>query len=291
MILIKTQSLLSRLALLTVLALSTLSLSSYAADASQWKDPIITITAGSSITEFNAEVRADSKQFDSIGTTIDFEDDLGFDDSNTFDRFQIRWDINRRHNISLTYLPMDRSASVRLDEDIQYDDIIIEGNARVDSKAEIDIYDLEYTYNFIAREKHRLGATLGIHTIRWNLELTAYGEVTFLQNKNTQQFSDGYEVEDSLDAPLPLIGFSYAYMPTKRWRLSAAARVLDLTIDEYHGAMFLTNFAAEYYLTRNIGIGTAITAFDIEVDADKDSFEGELQWAYSGLNAYLIARF
>lgn len=277
--------------LLLVLASLWLYLPLSAAADSDRSDPILTLTAGSFVTDFHSEVRVDSKVFNRRGTRVDFEDDLGYDKSNTFNMYQLRWDINRRHNLKLMHIPMHRRGEIGSSRSIQYDDIVINSNSRIVGNAKTDIYDLEYAYNFIATNRHRFGPVIGIHTIRWEFEFSAYGAITLLRNKITKNYADGYQYKDSLDTPLPLIGFNYVYLPNKHWRLSATGRFADLTIDEYHGAILATNFAAEYYFNNYFGLGAALTSMNVTVDADKEYFQGELVWEYSGLNAYFIARF
>ncbi len=253
------------------------------------KDPRFTLTLGGSLIDFNAGIQASSKQF-GAGTEIDFEDDLGYDDSDSLGRFQFRWDINPRHSLGLTYLPVSRSATRNVLKDLEYEDQTIGAGAFVNSEVKTNIYDIEYHWNFLKRDRHTLGLTAGIHWMDISFDLDAFGEITD-KNNNVTVINGSYSTTEDIDAPLPLIGLNYRYDPTDQWRLIAGFRWLDVTIDDYAGDILLANVAAEYYFTRNWGVGTSIGSFDMNVDADTSDLLGSFEWEYSGLAVYLIARF
>ena len=177
-----------------------------------------------------------------------------------------------------------------LNKDISYKDITIGADAFVDSKTTIDIYDIEYSYNIISTDTHKLGLAAGIHWIAWDFEVNAYGAITDVNNNTT--IADGsYQSQDKFDAPLPLIGINYSYQLGNHWQFSVDAKALALSMGDHSGQMLLANAAAEYFITRNWGLGLSVGMFDIEIETDTSKYVGEVSWKYSGLNAYLIARF
>jgi hypothetical protein len=260
------------------------------AEQPRWKDPTITLTAGTSLTDFNSELQANSKTH-GFGREIDLEDDLGFDESAKFSRFSILWDLNPKHSIGFTYLPLHRDAKHTLNKDFQYEDVIFKADAYLKNKAFLDIYDLEYTYYLFSSEKHKFGIAAGIYWLSWEFSTESFGEITFLKDDSTVTFSDGFEKKEDLDAPLPVFGFNYQYNPSKHWRYRVGARMLNATVNDYDGRILLANIAVEYHFNQTWGAGLSINGFDINVKTDTKDFLGEFQWQYSGLNAHIIAKF
>ena len=112
-----------------------------------------------------------------------------------------------------------------------------------------------------------------------------------------QDFSSTLESPDSAiplsesaaaDLPVPLLGFSYRHLLTRRTRFLLTATVLpEVHIGDIASGSFTSLFAAvEAQLLRNVGLGVSYSLGDLSVEIEKNAFQGELDYVTEGFQAY-----
>lgn len=252
-------------------------------------DDTYRITIGALATDFETSLRINSRD-NSIDKKIFLEEDLGFDSEVRSAWVQGYWRMARRHRLSLLYTRFSRSTEKTTSEDIEVGGNIIQAGAFIGSTARTHVFDIEYMYSLIKRPDIELGITAGLYWLNSNFELDAAGEVIF-EGETEPVFRTGYEANQRLIAPLPLIGLVLNYDFNDRWKATASARMFDVTINEVDGYIFSSKLGAEYYFTRHVGMGVNYGWFNLSVNYNGVVFIDTLSYQYDGLQAYLALKY
>lgn len=269
--------------------ITTLFLSVIAAPAWPDFDERYELTFGGSVTEFDTKLRINSRD-DSIDNEIDIEETLGFDNEVRLGWINGRWRIAERHRLSLLYLPIRRSSEFTTNKDFDVGGNIIKAGAFIGSSVKTHVFDVEYIYSFFKRPTMEIGFSAGIYWMNSLAELTAAGEVQ-LEGSIQPELRTGYEANQRLIAPLPLIGFTGSYEFNPQWKVHATARYLDVTISDIDGRVLNLNMSTEYYFSKHFGAGLALVLFDVSVRQNGVVFINTLTYEYSGLQAYVAMRY
>jgi hypothetical protein len=173
-----------------------------------------------------------------------------------------------------------------IDEDIEFGDETFPVDADVRADFDFDITELAYEYVFLERDRYQVGGSFGIHNAGFRIGLSA--------DVSSPGGGAGATVAESIrtNAPLPVLGLR------GRWRLSenfyalAHAQYFHLSFDGYDGDIQDYEAALIWQLTRHVGVGAAYNAFITEMETnDRDNFEGQLRWQYSGAQLFLRMSF
>src|SRR5262245_32008556 len=92
-----------------------------------------------------------------LGTDINFEKDLGFDDSSSIFRIGGEFRPWRRHQFGLDYYKLSRSASKTLNREIEFNGVVYPVNVTVDAFYDTKLLAATYTYWASVREKTAFG--------------------------------------------------------------------------------------------------------------------------------------
>jgi hypothetical protein len=247
------------------------------------------LTMGASLTNFDSKIRINSRD-DSIDNEIDFEDKLGFDTEVRLGWIKGTWRVADRHRLNLLYLPIRRTAEKNTSRDIDVGGNIIKSGAFVGASFKTDVFDFEYDYSFYKRPNIELAVTAGLYWINSVAEFAAAGQI-ILEGENQAEFRSGYEANQRLIAPLPLLGLSVDYEINPQWRTRASARYLDVTISDVAGRILSLNLETEYYFTNYLGAGASITSFDLSVRQNGVVFFNTMIYRYTALQAYLVLKY
>lgn len=212
-----------------------------------------------------------------IGVTVDFEDDLGFTDSQSVFRFAAFYEFNERHRLDLDVFDLSQSSVVTLSRDIEWGDSVFPISAEVSTGLDLTIYKVAYTYHMLRREKYRLGVTGGLYIADISLHLN------LLEND--------VEERGEVTAPLPVLGLRGEYFFSDRWRASASAEWFGLEIDEYDGTLRDFLIGVDYRFANHAAVGLGYNNVKIDVDATDGDLRADLIWKYSGFIGYLRFSF
>jgi hypothetical protein len=231
------------------------------------------------------EVRADAFDSGDIGTPINFEDTFGLEDDNVF-RVDASWRMGRRHLLRAMYFQSDRSVRNVIDEEIDFGDETFPVEADVQADFDFDITELAYEYQFMEGDGYQLGASFGIHNAGFRMALDA--------DVDSPGGGAAVSISESVrtNAPLPVLGLR------GRWRLAdnfytlVHAQYFKLSFGAYEGDIQDYEAALIWQLTRHVGMGAAYNMFVTSVETDdRDHFEGELRWRYSGAQLFMRMSF
>lgn len=214
------------------------------------------------------------------GDPIDMENDLGLEKDLTLGRLDGYFRLGRRHRIQAGYFTLERDGSRVINRDITFGDRTFQVNATVQSEAKNSILEVGYMYSIVQNERFELSGTFGVHWLDVETRLTG----------NTG--GGNVETESASAAgPLPLFGLDVDYALGARWILSFRAMRFAIEIDEYDGSLTDLRASIEYFFLENFGVGLGVNDFDLDVDFDGARLAGELEWGYTGLQAFATLRF
>ncbi|MFK5894337.1 MAG: hypothetical protein QM504_14035 [Pseudomonadota bacterium] len=219
-----------------------------------------------------------------IGDIIDFENDLGFDDSSSIFLGDFKWRFAESFHLSFEYLSINRDASAVLNKDISWDDNDFAAGASVDSSFNVNVSRLFVGYSFMQSKQMELGAGIGLHFMDMEAQLSGNATV------NGVPVGHVIKGEDFL-APLPNIGFYGAYAFSPRFIATGRADWFSAKIGDYDGT--LTSLAADiqYQAFKHVGFGAGYHYLNVDITATKGSWNGQADYSYHGPKIFMTINF
>lgn len=208
-----------------------------------------------------------------LGTSIDYQRDLGGDERDTIPRIDAYYRFNDRHRIDLTVFSISRLGRRTLTEEITIGDEVYVIDEALNSDIKYTLSKLAYGYSFYHSPKAELSFIAGLHITKYDLKFSD---------------DDGGKAESAgVTAPLPVLGLRMGYAITPKWstQLLMEAFAIDYE-DTFSGS--LTNFElnTEYRLFQNFAIGAGIASLGIDVEVTSDDWRGSVTDRYAGFTAF-----
>ena len=200
---------------------------------------------------------------------IDFEEDLGYDDSGWTPSLNFRWRYSKNWSLSGQYWGFDSEESVFLDKDIEWEDVIYQDGTYVRSGIDFVVTPIFIGRSLMREPGYEFGVGAGIH---W-LETDVFIEGQIASGSGTT-FSR--EEADS-SGPLPNIGAWYMYSWSPDWMLDARLDWLSATVDEYSGQLWHAQAGIHYQISRTYGVGLSYSNFLIDLDVDDSDWHGQIE--------------
>lgn len=245
------------------------------------EDPF-SISLGTFIVGTNTKLQVNGND---VGDEIDLEETFGNKDQNRF-RVDGYWRFADRHKLRFLWFDWNTTRSRRLKEDFVFDDVLYEADATIELSDSFEVYELAYEYAFLRREKYELTGTIGIHYTDFAVNLKAKLDV------NGEPVGKG-EADASADigAPLPVIGVRLLWNLGRNFWVDGSAQFFALSYGDYDGNLQDYRVGLTWQPRKWMGVGVGFNAFDVNVDVDKDRFNGSLDWTYYGPMIYYNASF
>lgn len=212
-----------------------------------------------------------------LGVAVDFEEDLGFTNSQSVFRFTAFYDFNERHRLNLDVFDLSQSSVATLTEEIEWRESVFPIGSEILTAHDLSIYKVAYTYYMLRRENYRLGMTGGLYIADIALRLD------LLEND--------IEERGEVTAPLPVLGFRGEYFFTDRWRASLSAEWFALETGDYQGHLRDILLSVDYRFGDHTAAGVGYNNVKIDVDATEVALRAHLIWQYSGFIGYLRFSF
>jgi len=226
----------------------------------------------------DTHVRADGNN-GQIGTSIDFETDLGLDDSKTLPVIEMSWRMAPNHRLELGYLNLARTATNTLHGSISWQGQVYPVSTQVTGEFDSRILALTYLYSFYHTPATEIAAGLGIHNANLKASIAAAGQTL------------GGTREASANAPLPVIALRAAQRFGDAVSGELRYQWFGLKYGDYDGSLHVFNATVAYFPWKNWGFeaGYAFTKYDIKVQ--KDAWRGEARYEFNGPTIALVAAF
>jgi hypothetical protein len=225
------------------------------------------LSLGVFVTDRSSDVQLDG-QIPGSGTPVDLEKDLGLDASTSAFRIDGYLRFNERHRIDFSAFDLSRSASKRIQTEIEWDGTTYPVDVVVATNFDLTIYKLAYTWSFLRKDRNYLGLTAGLYIADVGTRLEAE--------------SIGASSDNGITAPLPVIGLRGRYDFTPRWSFRASAEVFAIDYGDYSGSLYDVYAGLDYRIAEHWGIGVGYNASKINATVANDQFKGDLDWQYGG---------
>jgi hypothetical protein len=240
------------------------------------------VALGTYIVDTDTEVSLDGES--GQGTRVDWEETFGSGEVTRF-RLDGQWRFADRHKARFIWFDSSRDNSRTLEEEIDWGDETFPVNVRTRAEFSFAVYELAYEYAFLRRENYEISGSIGLHYTELELTLSAKAE--------TSGGALDVDIKESGDvgAPLPVIGLRGLWaLPYDLW-IDAQAQYFALSIDEYDGSLTDLRFMVNWQPKTWLGIGIGYNQFTVDVDVEKDRFDGSLDWTYEGPMIFYSASF
>jgi hypothetical protein len=205
-----------------------------------------------------------------LGTTVDFQKNLGGEDGDTIPRIDAYFRFNPRHSINFTAFSIDRQGerTIAIDPPLQIGDETWSGET-LKSDIKYTLYRLGYQYSFYHSPKVELGITAGLNVTTYDLK-----------------FEDGTGAKaESADvtAPLPVFGLRMGYAITPKWYVHYVSEAFFVNFeDKIRGALLNYELNTEYKIFKNFALGAGVARIGITADVDDDDWVGSVTDTYAG---------
>ena len=267
---------------LLIAALFSISIQLTAASGHPLMDSTFQASFGAFFPKSNTEFSLDSSN-GRIGTTIDFEDDLGFDEHSTLPFATFDWRITDRVRLNLEYFEIDRDSKTQIEKTINWGDLTFDTGAQVKAKWDVSVARIFLGYSFYKNTNIELGAGGGIHFMYFDAKLS--GDVSVNGNTlHAEEKADGI-------APLPNIGIYGKYAFTDKWLVSSRVDWFGAEIGDYDGDLWSVDAAIQYQAFENVGFGLNYRFLDLDIDADSSDWTGNANYQYHGPSVFMTVNF
>ena len=265
-------------AVLTVLVAAPLR-----ADESSFLFPRFSLTGGSFFETTETKVRVDADVTGIPGDLVDFESELGLDDSEAVLRFGLDWRPLARHQFSLGYHSLSRDGTETLTRDIQFGDTLFPISADVTGSFDLEFLEFAYTLWAMRRETAGLGVSIGATAISAEAGLVVESDLG----------GGVLREEADTDLPVGMVGAELRLAPARRLLLAATVRALpSVQIEDVDGSALSYGARAEVQIVRNVGLGLAWNSFELDLEVeDGDDLTGTLDFTSEGGEVYLRLLF
>jgi len=240
------------------------------------------INFGYYLVDFDTNVRWDSEELGK-GTSIDLEDDLGLDDKRSDLRIDGFYRFGRKHRLNLGYLFLGRAATkVVLEEQIEFDGVIFDVGAAIESDFDTQSLKVAYSYSFVNNGRVDFGISAGISAFYFEAGIAGDGTIVIDGEPITGFVAAGEE----LIAPVPVGGIRFEYTIRPRLIFRTAAQYFAIELDSWEADLYDWVASIDYYPGKHIGFGVAYDFTGIRY-VDKGSDRLRFDYDYSGLVLYL----
>jgi hypothetical protein len=215
-----------------------------------------------------------------MGTEVDLERDLGVGNVDRF-RADAYWRFRERHKLRAMYFDSSQSRSRQIDRDIVFRDTTYPVDAQVETEFGMTVSEIAYEYAFVRREKWELAGSIGVHQLRFDLDLSTSGE--------TQSVSASESA--SANGPLPVLGLRGVWRFSDKFYADAQVQFFKISLDPYDGRLEDYMASLVWQPFKHVGFGAGYNSFVTRLDVSGSEFDGHLRWRYSGARVFLNASF
>jgi hypothetical protein len=219
--------------------------------------------------------------------TVNFDRTFGTASDQTRGRVEGMWRINPRHSLHAVYFNNDVSRSRVLDRNVQWGDNTFNAGANVQSNTKYSVYEFDYDYTFLRTPAYEVSASLGIHFTDLKLSLSGTGTATGGGTTATALISR----EGKVPAPLPVIGVRGGWAVAPSVFLDGRLQFFKLSGGGYDGHWANAHVGATWMFSRHFGVGLGYDKFTTRLQLEKNDFNGQLKFGYSGLSAFVTGTF
>ena len=235
---------------------------------------------GSYYISSTTEIRVDALN-GLIGTTIDLENDLNLDERKATPYFALSWRMSGNHFLELEQFNLARSGDQTLIAEINFGDQAFLIGAMVNSFFDTKVTRLSYAYKIYDTKRSAVAVSAGIHRTKLATGITEVAS----------QFVADQPAFAEVTAPLPVIGAAAAWKFSEQWSVTGRAQIFRLTIAEYSGRLDHVSVHLDYDPFKYVGFGLGYDLFSINLDIEREQWQGSVRYRFNGPMLYLKGHF
>ncbi len=269
------------------IAVFCLSSSAMAQDENEWRSwPLadhFTITLDGFFPNLDTRVRVDASDA-SPGTTIDFEQNLGMSDTETFPAIGFSWRFAKKHQLRLKVFELNRSGSAITPTDISFGDETFTINLPISSFLDMSVISLSYGYSLVFDQNKELavGVGLSVQDISFGLIGDAGQGII--------------EADSGITVPIPTFDIKGRYAFTDKWigKLGIGVLSLDLAIsneEELSGEVFYGSVSIQHNTFKHVYFELGYSIFDVRFDWKENGLINSIGYEYKGPVLSVTAAF
>ncbi|WP_129646901.1 hypothetical protein [Peristeroidobacter agariperforans] len=210
------------------------------------------------------------------GALIDFEDDMGLDESSIIGLFDARWHFTRRWQLEVEYFKLDRDNEKQVQRVIDWGDLNVPIDGVAKGTFNIEDFRVSIGYSFFRTKDKEVGVGLGAHVAKLEAGLS------------TQNFGSDFA---SQTAPLPFLTLYARMALTDRWLLSMRVDRLSLDTGDIDGKVFSSGVDVIYQPWRHFSVGLGFRDINFQVSSTSDDWRGKAQIQQSGPALFFATSF
>ena len=233
------------------------------------------VNVGSFFANLDTKVRLDATD-GSLGTGIDFEQDLGLDDTQTRIMAGGYWRFFKRHRLDVSYFDLDRSGDSSSTVNISFGDEVFQADLPVSAFLDIEVFNLGYSYSILFDEKKELavGLALSFQDLTAGLQGTVAGQPLEVSESS------------SVLAPLPTFTGRFAYAITPKWIVDTNIGYFTIEVDsggdELSGDIIAGNAGVRWQLLKHFHLGLLYQFFVVDVNTKNETKQLAVEYDYFG---------
>lgn len=235
------------------------------------------LKAGGFLASLDSEVRLGSTGL-GTGVDVDVEDAFGLESSGAVLRAEASYRMGqrRRHRLDLSWFAIRREGTNTLTGDITIGDNVIVAGTSVDSRLNLQVYRLAYTWSFYQDDRADIAIGIGAYVAPVRASVSATGE--------TQGSAD-------FTAPLPTLSLRLDFALTPKVFIRQSLNVFYMEYESFKGGLLDTVLAVEYNPWEHFGFGLGYNAFRIALETKEEDYPaidlvGRIDFIYQGLLLY-----
>jgi len=224
-----------------------------------------------------------SRSDGTVGTTIDFESDLGMDDAEFMPVISASYRFNSSHRINFSYFDLNRRGGDESKVRIRFGDEVFEAFVPVQSFFDVEAFSVAYGYSLYTDSTKDLELSVGL-----SVQDLAFGLASTDDGKPIAE-------ETGITAPLPTLGLSGFYSLGNKFLLQGRIGYFAVDLNwedsdrEFGGHIFDASLGIYHKTFRNIGFGLDWSYFDVNVHYSKNGRDARGDYTYNGPRFNVVA--
>ena len=233
------------------------------------------VNVGSFFANLDTKVRLDASD-GSLGTGIDFEQDLGLDDTQTRIMVGGYWRFFKKHRLDFSYFDLDRSGDSTSTVNISFGDEVFQADLPLNAFLDIEVFNLGYSYSILFDEKKELavGLALSFQDLTAGLQGTVAGQPLEVSESS------------SVLAPLPTFTGRFSYAITPKWIVDTNIGYFTIEVDsggdELSGDIIAGNAGVRWQLWKHFNLGLMYQFFVVDVNTKNETKQLTVEYDYFG---------
>ena len=188
------------------------------------------------------------------------------------------WETTGKKKYLIDFENRARTFATKIDFDFDWGDIEVpEDVGEASFFFNTQIWSFGYMYSFINKP---------------DAELSFFANV-FILGVNTGLDVENRDIHDrfGITAPLPSFGYRFSYEILPKVRFGGTHSLFFLQIGDYGGTINNVKLNLDYRALKWLSAGISYSKFNLDINAQKKNFKGNIKYAYEGPGLYLQVLF